>query len=357
MKKLMNILITIFISLLVIIDMFIGYLSIKEYKPNEVEQVAVTSGNQSLQLNNDISLLTLNIGYAGLSSQEDFFMDGGKNVQPKTKQLVEDNLTGITNMLKDHPSTIYLLQEVDLDSKRSYHINQVDALEKSLNTSASFSYNFNVPYVPFPLPPIGKVQSGIATLTDLKMDEAKRIALPNPFSWPVRMANLKRALLETRFPINGSDKELVVFNLHLDAYDNGQGKIDQSKLLNKVLKQEFDKGNYVIAGGDFNQVFEGSQTFPNTGQEGWKPGHIKKSDIPSHFTFSYDDTYPSVRVLNHAFTGDYDTSQVYVIDGFIVSDNITIKQTKSFDYQFRYTDHHPVQITIQLQEKTNQDIV
>lgn len=353
MKKLLMIILGIVMSLLSIVLLFIGYLSIKEYKPREVETVTTTKGTNMLQQQTDISLLTLNIGYGGLSSSEDFFMDGGKNVQPKSKQLVEENLAGITTMLKEHPSDIYLLQEVDLDSKRSYHINQKESLSNALHMPSTFAYNFNVPYVPFPIPPIGKVKSGIVTMTNATMSEATRIALPNPFSWPVRMANLKRALLETRFTISGSDKELVVFNLHLDAYDNGQGKIEQSKLLKKVLEEEYDKGNYVIAGGDFNQVFEGTQSFPQTGQKGWKPGNISSTDIPDHFSFSYDDTHPSVRVLNHAFTGDYNSSQVYVIDGFIVSDNINIKQTTIYDYQFKYTDHHPVQMTFQLQEKTN----
>ena len=43
----------------------------------------------------------------------------------------------------------------------------------------------------------------------------------------------------------------MVFNLHLEAYDNGEGKIAQSKKLADVLSQEYAKGNYVIAGGDF----------------------------------------------------------------------------------------------------------
>lgn len=350
MKKILNIIVGVMVSSLIIILLFIGYLTVHEYKPKKLEDLTVTNGKKELIKHHDISLLTLNIGYGGLSSSEDFFMDGGKTVQPKSSEFIKQNLTGIINMLKEHPSDIYLLQEVDINSKRSYYINQNNILSTSLHMPSVFAYNFNVPYVPFPFPPIGKVESGIATMTNLHMNEAKRIALPNPFPWPISLANLKRALLETRFPIKDSKKELVVFNLHLDAYDDGQGKIEQSKLLKKMLETEYDKGNYVIAGGDFNQVFDGSHPFPSTGQNGWKPGIITTADIPSHFSFTYDDTTPSVRVLNHSYTGNYNTSQVYVIDGFIVSDNIKVKRTNSVDYNFKYTDHHPVQTIIQLQE-------
>ncbi len=120
--------------------------------------------------------------------------------------------------------------------------------------------------MPIPLPPIGRVESGLLTLSNEKITEAKRIALPNPFRSAVSISNLKRALLETRFPIEGTDKELVVFNLRLEAYDNGEGKIAQSKKLADVLSQEYAKGNYVIAGGDFNQVFKGSHRYPDLGE-------------------------------------------------------------------------------------------
>ena len=57
-------------------------------------------------------------------------------------------------------------------------------------------------------------------------------------------------------PLEGTDKELVLINFHLEAYDSGEGKIAQSKMLAEKLESEYQQGNYVIAGGDFNQTFE-----------------------------------------------------------------------------------------------------
>lgn len=79
------------------------------------------------------------------------------------------------------------------------------------------------------LPTIGKVESGLVTYSDYKVSEASRIALPESFKWPVKTCNLKRCMLETRIPIKGSDKELVLINFHLEAYDSGEGKIAQRK--------------------------------------------------------------------------------------------------------------------------------
>ena len=81
--------------------------------------------------------------------------------------------------------------------------------------------------VPYPLPPIGRVTSGIMTFSSFEVSDAERIQLPCPFSYPIRLCNLKRCLIVSRIPIAGSEHELVIVNLHLEAYDSGEGKAAQ----------------------------------------------------------------------------------------------------------------------------------
>lgn len=59
-----------------------------------------------------------------------------------------------------------------------------------------------------------------------------------------------------------------------------------------------------------------------------------------------DDSYPTCRLLNQPYTDSYDTSQVYVIDGFIVSDNLEVTEIKVLNEDFQYTDHQPVQLEV-----------
>lgn len=99
------------------------------------------------------------------------------------------------------------------------------------------------------------VNSGLLTTTVYDIDSAERISLPCPFNWPVSTANLKRCLLVSYLPISGTSSKLVIVNLHLEAYDDGEGKIAQTKQLREFIQSEYEKGNYVIAGGDFNQIF------------------------------------------------------------------------------------------------------
>ena len=182
-------------------------------------------------------------------------MDGGKEVRPDSDAQIKENLEGICGVLKEQDCDIYFLQEVDRDSRRSYHIDQETFYQEQLGLQGLFACNFKCDFVPYPLPPIGKVDSGIMTLTSLAATEASRISLPESFSWPVKTCNLKRCILESRIPIEGTEAELVLLNFHLEAYDDGAGKEAQTKVLAEKLKEEYQKGNYVIAGGDFNQTF------------------------------------------------------------------------------------------------------
>ncbi|WP_313129861.1 endonuclease/exonuclease/phosphatase family protein [Anaerocolumna sp.] len=323
----------------------IAFLTIREYRPSAVETLSTSRGDKKINKDTELTVITYNIGYSALGSTEDFFMDGGRKVRPDNKGVVEENLLGNANVMKSNPADIYFLQEVDIDSKRSYHINEMQYLEKALQMPGMFSYNFKCDYIPYPIPTIGHVEAGLVTLTDLEVNSASRISLPESFRWPLKICNLKRALLETRIPIEGTEKELVLFNLHLEAYDSGEGKIAQSKMLADILEKEYEKGNYVIAGGDFNQMFEGYKQYPILEQENWMPGIITKKDIPDTFSIAVDDSIPTCRLLNEPYTGSYENSQMYIIDGFIVSNNIQVENVNVIPTEFQYSDHQPVKLT------------
>lgn len=332
------------LAVILILAVLVGYLTIREYRPKAVEAVETGNGTDSLDIGDSFTILTYNTGYAGLSKDEDFFMDGGTKVQPESKELVENNLKGITSILEKQDADIYFLQEVDRDSKRSYHIDEQEYYEDALGLTGMFACNFKCDYVPYPLPPIGKVKSGLVTMTSLEVTDASRIALPESFSWPVKTCNLKRCMLETRVPLEGTDKELVLINFHLEAYDSGEGKIAQSRMLAEKLEAEYEKGNYVIAGGDFNQTFEGMDKYPIHNKDNWVPGIVGTEDIPDGFSFAVSDNVPTCRLLNGPYSGNYEDSQVYVLDGFIVSDNIKVNQVENINTDFEYTDHQPVRM-------------
>ncbi len=345
MKKILKVaLVVLLVPVAAAIGLII-WLSAAEYKPQAVEELALLSQEapaQALPVGEGLRVMSWNIGYGGLGDNADFFMDGGSQVKSSDRQRVEENLMGVSQVLwgEERPD-LAMLQEVDVDSARTYSIDEAVMLAGKNGVHA---LNYACPFVPYPLPPIGKVNSGVLTTANYAIDSAQRIALPCPFSWPVRTANLKRCLLVSRLPVQGSDRQLVLVNLHLEAYDDGEGKVAQTKQLNEFLETEYEKGNYVIAGGDFNQIFPGSlEAYPNTHPDLWEPGVLTEEMLPQGFSYAYDLGTPSCRLLNQPYDPeDTGNTQHYVIDGFILSPNVKLERVETLDLGFASSDHNPV---------------
>ena len=328
------------------------YLTLTEYKPDKVTSMVIDYVDiKEVPKESSFKIVSFNIGYGGLGEEEDFFMDGGKKVFPDSRKVVEKNLVGIAKTLKDIDADFNLLQEVDKNSKRSFSIDQQEYLEDNILGKPSFyAENYKVKFVPIPFPPLGKVDSGLVTSAKYNILEADRISLFVPFKWPVRIANLKRSLLVTRMPVENSDQELVLVNLHLEAYDDSGGREKQTKELMELMEDEVAKGNYVIAGGDFNQSFFPLEDLPYEATENqWKPGMLDFNLISDQFHVLRDESMtPTCRSNHIAHTSYEGRKYYYYIDGFIVSDNINVEKTEVYDQGFKFSDHNPVVLNFSL---------
>ena len=352
-KKVFKIVLIVLGAVLLLAAGLILWLSVCEFKPADVTDVKVESNSQvgefSPFLDQELTVISWNIGYAGLGKDSDFFMDGGENVSSADQDTVTASLLGIYKQLYtgDNQAGIYMLQEVDKNSARTYGMDESDCLGIYNST---YALNYSCPFVPYPLPPIGRVNSGLLTTTMYDIDFSERISLPCPFDWPVSTANLKRCLLVSYLPIEGSSSKLVIVNLHLEAYDDGEGKIAQTKQLREFIQSEYEKGNYVIAGGDFNQVFPGGiEKYPNEHPELWEPGIITEDIMPEGWSLAYDLETPSCRLLNQPYDPeDIENTQYYVIDGFIISPNVELISVETLDAGFEFADHNPVQLKVKL---------
>ncbi|MFH1512986.1 MAG: endonuclease/exonuclease/phosphatase family protein [Bacillota bacterium] len=352
MRGFLRVLFTLIVIVVVAALLLVAWLWIAEYRPADVETVAATAGvkHDLVQVGETYHIVTLNIGYGGLDRERDFFMDGGKESLPESREEVEQNLSGLLSALYSQKADLVLLQEVDINSRRSFAIDQAEHFTRGLSMGKAFAYNFKVPFVPFPFPPIGRVESGLLTLSNLKVEEAQRISLPNTHGWPIRLANLKRALLVEYLPIEGSDQLLVLINLHLEAYTTGEAREKQLDALFTLIKAEYGKGNYVIAGGDFNANFPGAQDwYPLIGEEIWVPGELRPDDLPAGFSYACDLSVPTCRSLDKAYDGNRENHIMYAIDGYVVSGNIKVNGVQTVDLNFQNTDHQPVAMDFTLQ--------
>ena len=349
-KKLLKVLGIVLLVIVVAAGGFVVFLTATEYKPAAVEYIDAPTLGEPETPGDSVRIVTWNVGYCGLGAEEDFVMDGGSGDGRPGKETFYAYYEGVLSELGALGADIYLLQEVDADSDRSCNFNEVEHFSEGRNArSSAYALNYSCPFVPFPWPPMGKVTSGILTTSDFAVEggTAERIALPCPFSWPLRTANLKRCLLITRYALPGTEAELVAVNLHLEAYDDGEGKEAQTAMLLQILQEEYAKGNYVIAGGDFNQSFpDGTDRYPIASGADWTPGTL--GDLPAGWRYAWDSAAPTCRLLNQPYSAGSSGTQFYVIDGFILSPNVEPVSVRTQDAEFAVTDHNPVVLEARL---------
>lgn len=349
MKKLFKFTIKVILVVLLALGLFLGMVAVTKYYPDKIEVLTVQEGNlsETLHNNRNYSIVTWNTGYAGLDKSQDFFMDGGQRSHAGSRKEVIENMNAINHALDEINADFVLLQEVDISGKRSFNVNQMEAYTRNYYYQ-SFATNYKNIYVPVPLTnPMGSVHSGIMTLSKAKPTEAKRYQFDGKEMFIVQMFELDRAFTMTRYPVN--DKELVVINAHFSAFDKG-GKIRKQQLaqIELILNEEYNRGNYIILGGDFNHEL------PNTDANIFKwsvdrPDWIQK--FPSDFNVSgykwpLDTKTPTVRSLEVPYTKGINF--VAIIDGYLVSDNIEVTNVKTYDFNFEHTDHNPVLLSFKL---------
>lgn len=341
MRNLLRIIFAAFLTLAAVLVMIVIYGHITEYAPEEKtilfqEKVPATINNTST-----ISIMTWNLGYAGLDKDMDFFYDGGRQVRTTREQTIT-NLNAILEKIVQHKSLdFFLLQEVDKTSRRSYFIDMHDSLARVLpNMHLSFAKNYHVRFVPVPwYAPMGRVTSGIVTAGRHTPASSYRLSYPGSYPLPGRLFNLKRCLILSRYPLNNG-KELVLINTHNSAFDDGSLRKQQMDFLKEILLQEYASGNFVIAGGDFNQSppgFEPDFFFNIFDDDDFM---MIPEDFLPDWHYVYDPTVPT----NRRVIAPYDpaTTKTTLIDFFIASPNVMPLGVEGIHLDFKHSDHNPV---------------
>jgi len=284
----------------------------------------------------------------------DFFKDGGKKVIT-TEDNCRENVSGIADfLLRNDTIDFIFIQEIDKDSKRSYHVNEYEKISKNLKGyNPYFAMNYDVFFVPVPpSEPMGKVVSGIATFSKFTPVSSTRYSLPGDFGFPTQLFYLDRCFMVNRYKLSNG-KELVCINTHNEAFDEG-GTIRkaQMEMLREFVSNEYNSGNYVIAGGDWNQfppdykpAFSGNKVF--TGQIGnFNLMGIESDYMQREWKWIYDPATPSFRTVMAAY--DPATTPTSVCDFFLISPNIESVYIKCQDLGFANSDHNPVLMKVKL---------
>ncbi|MEM9977373.1 MAG: endonuclease/exonuclease/phosphatase family protein, partial [Cyanobacteria bacterium P01_D01_bin.2] len=236
-------------SLVLALAVFYWWATAGSYPQENYTDIFTYDGETADSEGNTVSLVSYNIGYlSGLTNNQ---------AVERSKTLFDDNLASAIAALRPLNADIIAFQEIDLDSKRSYGVNQVDALANALGfAKAGLAINWNKNYVPFPYWPIsahfGKIISGQAVLSRYPIAENQRIVLDKVANRPFfyNAVYLDRLAQVTQLQVG--NRPLLVINVHLEAFDNPT-RFSQTRAVQE-LAETYARDYPVLLVGDFNSA-------------------------------------------------------------------------------------------------------
>lgn len=340
-----RVILIILLVLIIIVAGYLVYVFATYYRVEDNKKLDVRSASSiEAKTDTEYKIISYNTGFGAYEDDFSFFMDGGERSWAFSKERLVTNLENITNYLKAQDADIMLLQEVDEDATRTYHVNERNTYEQTFNDYDSiYAQNWDSPFLMYPITqPHGKTKTGIITMSRFGISEAVRRSVPIEDSVR-KIVDLDRCYSKSVIPVEG-DKKLVLYNLHLSAYtSDGSIADEQVKMLVEDMENEYQGGAYVIAGGDFNKDLLGdsSQFFgiqPAEDYSWCKPINMDVFE-GKHLILECSANAPSTRIADAAYNPDQFVAE---IDGFIVSDNIDVVSHDTLDTQFKYSDHNPI---------------
>jgi len=139
----------------------------------------------------------------------------------------------------------------------------------------------------------------------------------------------------------------------MSAYGNSDAiREAQIRMLSADMEKEYEAGNYVLCGGDFNHDLKASEKDAENCESWAYP--FPREELPEHLSFCIDQLSDTERnaLWNSARNADmeYIPGETYTVtlDGFIISDNIECLQYENVNTGYSYSDHDPVYMKFKL---------
>ena len=194
-----------------------------------------------------LTVVSYNIGYlSGLTNNQ---------AVERTQSLFEQNQKTAIAALSELQADFIGFQEIDMDARRSFQVNQVEAFTKALGFgSAAIAINWDKTYVPFPFwPPsvhFGRIVSGQAVLSRYPIRSNQRTVLKKVQGQPFFYSAFYLDRIAQVTQIKLKEQTLVLINCHLEAFDSPTRTRQTQAVLE--LAETYAAEHPVLLIGDFN---------------------------------------------------------------------------------------------------------
>ena len=286
-----------------------------------------------------LSVLTWNIGFAGLGARADFIIDGGKHLRALRRHEIDEAAEAIGDTLPGFDAEVILLQEM---AGPGFLTRGVDVRKSVLSRLAQHGTHFWADFRTLLIPPPLRIEHGMLTAATLRDGAPKILELPQDARLYGGALKKYYAGLMTTYPIGDTGRNWVLINIHLSAFDEGaRTRANQIYALKEIARKAYARGDHVIIGGDWNLRLSPA-AFPHTtaAKDLFWVHDVPADALPEGWHWAVDHTVPTVRTMQKPFVRGENFT--FVIDGFAVSPNVEILDVTATDLGFEQTDHHPV---------------
>ncbi len=359
MKKILKTMGIVLAVLFLAAGIYIGYMMIAYYRlPDKLTLEVKKSGSdgdfaQEFQVKQgeEYLIMTYNIGFGAYTEDFSFFMDGGKSSWAEDKDSVLASVSAMADLITEADPDFIFLQEVDRDGTRTYHVDELEVLNRFLKGYYyDFAQNYDSPFLFFPpWQPHGTNVAGLVTYSRGEITDTIRRSFPISESFS-KFLDMDRCYSISRIPVENG-KYLCLYNVHLSAYgSNDEIREGQLSMLFDDMQADYRKGNYVICGGDYNHNVKETE-IENVPEWAFP---FPREDIPDGFHMAIDDAGTPEDIAHDSCRSadePYEEGQTFTItlDGFIVSDNVAVKEYRNMDCGYKYSDHDPVVMRFELE--------
>jgi endonuclease/exonuclease/phosphatase family metal-dependent hydrolase len=215
------------------------------------------ASQESAEFNNTLKVMTWNIRFG--AGRIPFFGDSCGDRVLMTQAETEGYLNSIVDYINSTEPDILLLQEVDISSKRSAYVNQLQyILDRTHLNYGAYASMWNAEIIASD--GLGKVDAGNAILSRWKITDAERIKLSlrtdqDPLT---QYFYLRRNILKAKINISGLDTTLYAVNIHATAFATDDTKQKHIDKYEEVL-EDLDSQSFIfVTGGDLNSVPPGA---------------------------------------------------------------------------------------------------
>ncbi|MEO0769181.1 MAG: endonuclease/exonuclease/phosphatase family protein [Cyanobacteria bacterium J06649_4] len=307
--------------------------------PKQDYASVVEYGAPATQAKDSYTIVSYNLGYlSGLVNN---------TTQKPTRDFFDDNQRQAIAALESVQPDIVGFQEIDIDAKRSYGVNQVREMAKGLDMGmAAITINWDKNYLPFPYWPIsahfGKILSGQAIVSRYPVESNNRIVLERVKKSFVYNAFYLERLAQVS-KVRLGEQSLVVINVHLEAFEE-ETRVRQTQFV-RSLAEDYAQDFPVIIMGDFNSALNRSSFITATGENlGERQFSIKEMLASDQLAAAMPETeWGSDSATFPADAPEYKLDYL-----FYTSNTIEVLNTQVISAAAQASDHLPVMMQFRL---------